>query len=381
MTSHRSAQAVNDGIAVQRGMIDELEEAIASKEIGRRADTLRRVTDLFVSGAAEFSDEQIALFDEVMGLLVREIEGSARASLGRRLADLPQAPPRIVRALALDDELAVAAPLLAQSERLDEATLIEGANSKSQGHLLAISRRKTLTEPVTDVLVERGDREVAQTTAANPGARFSEFGYSTLVRRCEDDAELALCMWSRAEVPRQHLLKLFAQASETVRLRLEAADRRKAGLVREVIAQASTRIQATTREHSADFAAARERVEALHTAGQLTVAALEGFARDGRFEETAIALSLLCDVPIAPVERALAQEWSEQVLVLAKAIGLTWSVTRSILLLQAGTRMSSTHELGRCREQFDKLKPETARKVMQFYRLREQAAKPPGQPS
>ena len=200
------------------------------------------MTDLFVSRAARFSDDQIALFDDVMGMLAKEIESSARASFGQRLATLPHAPPRIIRTLALDDAIEVAGPVLTQSEQLDEATLIEGAKTKSQDHLLAIAGRRALPETVTDVLVERGNQQVARSTAANAGARFSEFGLSTLVKRSEEDAELALCMWSRAEIPRQHLLKLFADASDAVRVKLEVADGRKANLLRTMIAQASNQI-------------------------------------------------------------------------------------------------------------------------------------------
>ena len=358
----------------QRTIIDELEEAIANKDIGQRADTLRRVTDLFVSGSSGFSDEQVALFDNVMGLLSSEIETSARASFGHRLAALPNAPPGIIRALAIDDVIEVAGPILAQSDRLDDATLIEGASTKSQDHLLAISRRKSLAAAVTDVLVERGDRRVAQSTAANPGARFSEFGYSTLVKRSEDDAELALRVWSRSEIPRQHLLKLFADVSEIVRHKLEASDRRRASMLRDMVAHASNQIQTESRECSADYAAARSYVQSLFDQGQLTMTLLETFADEGRFDETTVALSLLCDLSIGLVERALTQDQPEQILVLAKAIELSWDTTNALLLMRATTRGSSAHELDQCVAQFTKLKPDTAKKALQFYRLRERAA-------
>jgi uncharacterized protein (DUF2336 family) len=357
----------------QKSMIDELEEAIASKEIGRRADTLRRITDLFVSGAAAFSDDQIALFDEVMGLLTREIESSARAAFGHRLATLPQAPPRIIRALALDDAIEVAGPILAQSGQIDEATLMESAKTKSQDHLLAISRRPVLVEALTDVLVQRGNELVAQSTAENPGAKFSEFGYSTLVKRSENDPELALRMLSRPEIPRQHLLKLFADASETVRLKLAAADHRKAILLRDMVAQASNQIQTQTREQSADFVAARFSVQFLHESGKLTKSQLETFAREDKFDETIIALSFMCDLSIGLVERAMVEDRSEQILVLAKAIGLPWSTTSALLLMQAGTKGSSAQEIEQCLAKFNKLQPDTAKKAVQFYRLRERA--------
>ena len=55
----------------------------------------------------------------------------------------------------LDSAIEVAGPVLSHSERLDDPILVESAMTKSQDHLLAISRRKALAEPVTDVLVEK----------------------------------------------------------------------------------------------------------------------------------------------------------------------------------------------------------------------------------
>ena len=144
------------------------------------------------------------------------------------MARIAEAPPEVMRALALDDALEVAAQVLQHSEGLDDNVLVESAKTKGQGHLMAISRRKALAEAVTDVLVERGDSHVALSTAQNPGARFSDFGYSTLVQRSQGDDDLAITVWSRPEIPRQHQLQLFDQASEAVRSKLEAADPRKA---------------------------------------------------------------------------------------------------------------------------------------------------------
>jgi uncharacterized protein (DUF2336 family) len=361
-------------MSAQPTLIDELESLIANREIGRRAEVLRRVTDLFGSTSAQFSDDQIALFDDVMLRLAREIDSSARAAFGERLAAIPQAPPQVTRALALDDEISVAGPVLANADGLDEATLLESARTKSQQHLLAISRRASLVESVTDVLVERGDQQVALSTAANPGAKFSEFGYSTLVQRSESDGDLALCVWSRSGLPRHHLLKLFATASEAVRSKLAAADRGKADLIRDMVAKASEQLQSEARAGSADYAAAQVSVRALHQRGELSEGSLSSFARTGRFDEATVALSIMCDLPVGLIERALVQEQPDTILVLAKAIGISWETTRAIIQLKPGARERSGNELEQWRERFAKLKPETARKAIQFYRLRERTA-------
>jgi uncharacterized protein (DUF2336 family) len=358
----------------QQGLLDELEDALTRQDIGRRAEILRRVTDLFVATSAGCSDEQIALFDEVMSRLVEEIDISARVVFGQWLAVNPDAPPNFMRALALDDEVAVAEPVLLQSDRIDEETLVESAKTKSQSHLLAISRRENLAAAVTDVLVERGNSEVALSTARNASAKFSDFGYSTLVRRSRDDDGLALSVWARPEIPRQHMLQLFERASAAVRAKLESADPRKADLIRSLVVNASDKIQADTRNTIAGYADKRTRIEALHAAGGLDAAQLATFARDRLFDEVAIALSVMSDLPTGLVERALISDRPEQILVIAKAIGLGWETMRDILLLKSGSAGRSTEELDQCATTFARLQLATAKQAIGFYRLRERAA-------
>src|SRR6201992_842448 len=148
-------------------LLDELQVTLAHGTVARRVETLRRVTDLFISGAVEFSDDQIALFDDVFQCLMHHIEVSAKALLSNRLPPIDRAPPLTVRALAFDDLIEVAAPVLSQSERLDDQALIDTARNKSQAHLKAISLRKVLSGAVTDVLVQRGNDEVVQSAVNN----------------------------------------------------------------------------------------------------------------------------------------------------------------------------------------------------------------------
>lgn len=358
-------------VSDRKAVIDELEAAMGDHDVASRADALRRVTELFLSGCHSFNEEQVALFDEVMGRLVEGIEEAARAAFGKQIVMIPNAPLKVSRKLALDDSIAVAAALLTHSERLDQQTLIEGAKTKSQSHLFAISKRRILSEDVTDVLVERGDKSVVVSTAGNSGARFSHFGYSTLVTRSKADEELALTVWSRAEVPREHLLRLFETATEDVRRKFQTADRTKAALVRDMVKRAADEIQTQIREDSAEFRAAQQAVQWLHRSGNLTEARLREFAERGKFEETTVALSLLCDMPLGAIERALVDGEDDHILVLAKAIGLSWPTAYAVTQLSA---RRPSRDPDRCLAKFNKLRVETARTAVKFYRLRERAS-------
>ncbi len=362
-------------MTVHNALIYELEEALSHGSAERRAKTLRRITDLFVFGSSQFSKEHIAVFDNVFKHLIADIERSARVTLADRLALLPHAPPQVIRTLAFDDEIDVAGPVLTRSEQLDNATLVENARTKSQQHLLAISRRKAIAETVTDVLVERGNRDVALSAAQNAGANFSETGYIRLVRRSEGDDELAKAVGSRPEIPRQQFLKLLTTASAAVRHVLEAANPGHAREVRDVVAEVTSAIQLKTATASRDFAAAQALVESLRTAGRLTEGNIVAFARAGKFEETAVALATMCGVPIDIVERAMVQDSAETILIVAKAIGLSWATTQAVLMLSGDKHGMPANSLEQCRIVYNKLKRETALQVVKFHQTR-QTVKP-----
>jgi len=153
-------------------LIQKLDSSISHSTDERRSVMLRHLTDLFLVSSDQYSEEDIDLIDDVFVRLVGTIEQSSRALLSLRLAPVPVAPPKILRLLACDEAIEVAAPVLTQAEALDIGTLIECARTKNQEHLLAISRRKSLPDKLTDVLVERGDQQVVLSTAKNAGSRF-----------------------------------------------------------------------------------------------------------------------------------------------------------------------------------------------------------------
>ena len=361
-------------MSAQAHLIGELQGALESRDPSGRADVLRRVTDLFIDGSGRFTDDQIELFGDVMSRLVRTIGRAARAEFGSRLASVSDAPAGVIRTLAFDDAIEVAAPVLAFSGRLEDAAPVENAQTKSQGHLRAISGRRSLAEAVTDILVKRGNHQVVAGAAANPGARFSTSGMSILIKRAQDNGDLALCVWARPDIPRHDLVRLFVQASEIVKTRLELADRQQAALVRTAVAEASDAIQTTARAGSSEHAQALAIVQTLHSLGQLDEARLLAFARERDFDKTAVALSLMCDLPIGLIERVLVQSEPEQLIVFAKAIELSWDTAKAILTLQAGRGGVARERLNQCLASFFRLQPKTARTALRLYRQREQAS-------
>ncbi len=352
-------------------LLDELEVALASGPDARRVEMLTRIAELFVNGAPHYSEEQIALFDNVMMRLLDTTDAKARAKLGRRLAPIANAPKNVVHTLASDEAIEVAQPVLSHSERIGDGKILSFAVSKSQQHLAAIARRTTLSEPLTDVLAERGDRNVLQLMVKNPGARFSDAGLHLLVRRAADDQALAAEMGKRGDV-RQWLAEKAARAERGLAAEQMNSGPSPRGAVSELADGGSG-----NRKASLDFIAARAEVERQNRAHPIGDADVYLYARDRKFAETAAALSLLCEAPFEVVERALLDPSAELVLIFAKVAGLSPATTRVVLLLHAADRGMSSDAIEQALASFELLKPEAAQRVLSFFRAR---AKKPTEP-
>lgn len=356
-------------MSAHTSLIPELEEVVEHGSSERRAETLKRITAFFVDGASRFNEDHVRLFDDVFGRLIAEIESKSRAELSEQLAPLGNAPATVVRQLAHDDDISIAGPVLLQSDRLDESDLVDIAKTKSQAHLLAISGRAGIAEPVTDVLVSRGDTAVMQRVVENQSSRLSEGSFSTLVDKAENDGTLAEKVGLRPDIPPRLFGDLLLRAPDAVQQRLFATARSETQAeFRRVLAKASTEIGAGSAPP--DYSAAQQAVQALRHAGKLDEVALVHFAKQNRHEETAAALASLCAVPIEVVDRLMKGDRPDPVLILCKAAGWGWPTAKAIIAARNGGNGASSQALDSAYANFERLSPATAQRVMRFWQVR-----------
>jgi uncharacterized protein (DUF2336 family) len=353
--------------AENRSLIDELNAAVATGGEKERQRILERIADLFAAGSRGYSGAQIALFDDVLRELAADIEVRARAKLARKLAHIEGAPPKLIRSLAFDDEIEVAEPLLMHAQQLSDADLVENASTKSQRHLFAIAQRLRLSEKVTDVLVERGDRRVIHKVVSNRGARFSLAGYGKLTHRARRDRTLTLALGRRSDLPRQYFLKLLETASASVRAKLEAADPHAAAAIRDTVDDVATGLQHEVRKASRRYTTALRDTNRVFNAQPFTEGVIHARAHAQEFARTVVALAKLGRFPVDLVERALLDKGEDMILILAKAAGCSWTTVKELLLMYVAERNLQTEDLARIFERYSKLAPDTARNIVNFY--------------
>jgi uncharacterized protein (DUF2336 family) len=232
-----------------------------------------------------------------------------------------------------------------------------------------MSTRLGINEALSEILVERGDREVARTIANNQRAELSVNAFSTLVKRAEQDGVLAEKVGMRTDIPPRLFRQLLIQASEVVQKRLLAkAKPETQSEIRRILAQVTDEVAAKAAPRN--YAAALAAVRGLHKERKLGEADVTEFAKTGKYEETIAALATLCAVPVEVVDRLMNGERADPVLILARAIGFGWPTVKAILNARPGGK-PSPQTLDAARENFERLTATTAQRVVRFWQVRQ----------
>lgn len=301
----------------------------------------------------------------------------ARAQLSRRLARVDHAPTEIIQRLAKDDEIEVAAHVLAHSRQVATGTLVDVALTKGQDHLYAIAGRINLPEAVTDVIVDRGEPRVIRSLASNATARFSDTGYAGMVARAGTDDDLTEILGLRPDLPFQFRKDLLRRATEEVRARLtaNAPPELKDEIGRVLISIAGSAAVPAIPRPPQDFTRAEASVRQMKSIGNLSEPAILTFAETNRFDEIAAALAVENNVPTAMMARVLAGTRHDLVLIPCKAAGLSWATVETILTRRPTIQPLNPPTLLAAAQDYRRLTAETAQRTLRFWLLHDKVEK------
>lgn len=195
------------------------------------------MADLFIAEDGTHSDRERSLMLNILEQVIADAERTVRRTLSRKLADMPDAPPDLIRYLAADDA-DVAFPILTRSRVLFDEDLIEVIRNRTLEHQLAIAMRYSVSEAVSAALVESGEISVIETLLQNDNANLSQRTLRYLVeqarrldafqepllsrRELGPDLAKKLFIWVSAAL-RHRIVDRFALDSETVDLLLQEA--------------------------------------------------------------------------------------------------------------------------------------------------------------
>lgn len=353
--------------------ISRLPELIALAEEGsseKRRALLRELTENFFGTPTRTENEDI-LYGAVLAKLADDMELAVRAELSARFASIPDAPRALIRRLANDDA-AVAGAVLTHSPVLTDEDLLNVVRKHGQDHLRAVSARPSVSEAVSDVIVERGDDETLGTLLRNDGARLSRKASETAVERAKANPALHDATVSRAGLPPDLLNDMYFVVEARLRNQiLEQNARMDPALLDAALAAGRARVATDDGALPADYSECLAYVEELKAAGQLTPQMLARFLRSGDGRTSfLIALAQLSDIDFYTARQIVERRELDALAVVCKsadldrALFLTYAV---VLLNDDGDAMTKAHAYARM---YAELSREAALRTLRFWRMR-----------
>jgi uncharacterized protein (DUF2336 family) len=338
-----------------------------------RQELLREVTDMFLVTPDALTPTEIDYFGDIMGRLVFEMEMAVRQHLAETLSTVGAAPPDLVNRLA-NDAIEVARPVLSKSGVLKDTDLLEIIRKCGQEHLLAVSKRETVSETVADALVEKGDDAVLGALAGNAGATISRGAMEKMVERSENSEVLQAPLVHRGDLPPDLMKKMFGFVSDALRQHILSTF---AGLnesqVDELMSEAESWYGAGPMK--GEMTPAEKFIQRKEQLNQLNPAMLVKLIREGKMAEFIAGLARLGRIDMSVARQTATETSGEKLAVVCKALEIDNDVFAELVGLTDPKKLRSADDRAALIGVYRRITAESAQRAMRFLRTRQKLKK------
>lgn len=348
-----------------------LKNLSASTSSDERRELLRKVTDALTNNARQPSEEEFAQLDQVLSLAASEYSVQVRTEFARLVAASVTRFCHASEQFAMDD-IEVAMPVLRHSQALTEEALLRVVAEKGQAHLLAVTKRDTVSTRVSEALVSKGSDEVVSSLLANARAQISDSTYEAVARRAETSKMLQAPFVRRQGVPIDLLNDLYMKVEKELRQEIvKKFDSVPPAELEKAFERSRAKVTTAFRQVPEDMALARKRLSLIESNKQLQPQILPTLLREGKESRTTfkLALASLVDVPFDVIEPAVETPDIDTLALLCRGA----SFDRGLFVTIAIGLDASEKGLGRA-EEFGKLYEsvpvQAAQRALRFWKVR-----------
>jgi len=271
-----------------------------------RAELARKIGRLMPDLNKEENEKLRALTIETLEKLAHDQLPRVRAILAEEIKWLDNVPAKVIRKLAFDLEMIVAAPILEYSPLLSDADLMEViATAKANEALTAIAKRKFLSSNVADAIVTSLEVPAVAALLANPDAQVREETLNKIIEQAENIRDWHQPLVMRVDLS-QRAIRRIASFVGAALVEMLGENHKLDGETRTYLnQQLRHRIDAGEEAHRSEEDQAAGEVEAARLKGKLDDGFVDGAAEAGKREVVVLALASLAHVPVETVRKIL----------------------------------------------------------------------------
>ncbi len=358
--------ANNDDIS-----LDELFALAQDKSSEGRQTLFENMRDLFLDNGRSVSDRERALMSEILRRLVHDVEKNLRKSLAENLSKRSDTPHALIVELA-NDEFEVAHPILIESNVLQDQDLIETIKHRTMAHQLAISMRNTLSEDVSEALVETGEQDVIANLLNNHGAKISRHVMDYLVSESKRVDSYQNPLVQRPELPPELAERMSWWVSAALREHISGKFNLDLGELDDAIETVTSEQFGAEPDTAAPTSKADDLVERLSDLGELNASFLVKALRQSEISLFEAAFCKLTGLKTKLLRRILFEPGGEALVLLCRAIDVGTDTFAEIFELSRRAKDReeeiSEEQKTRLSTLYDKTKPEDAKRILKRWR-------------
>ena len=351
--------------------VRQLIDLARDKSTQGRSQLVNAIGDLMDDSGRILSLQEKALMNDILKKLIQDVARPIRKALAEKLSQSPNAPQEVVHILG-NDEFDIASPILLKSDLLTDEDLVEIVRHRTLSHRLAIAMRRTVSEVVCDALIATNSVDVIKTLLENNGAQISQATLAYLVDQSKSVDEFQEPLLRRKELDPELVKRMYVWVSAALRTFIVenfAVD----------TVELDVMMNAITNQQLAQVAEATEDDPAVSLARQL--ARRDGLAPDvlvqtirrGEIPLFEAMMAELTNLKPGVVRKLMYEDGGEGFVIACRASNIDRAnfTTLFLLLQRARTHqaVADPYQLSRSLELFDRLKPETARKVVERWKI------------
>ncbi|MEM1364380.1 MAG: DUF2336 domain-containing protein [Pseudomonadota bacterium] len=354
-------------------MLQDLLKLAGQDDQNSRTVLVDQLADMFLGDDTDHTDNEEELFTDVMTDLINGVDQDAQIRVANKFADADATPRPMARRLAFNDEPEVAAPVLERSNVLTEDDLVEVAESKSEDHLMAITKRPQLSERLTDAIIDRDMDAPISSAARNLGASFSESGFEKMVDKAASGVgEIADALSFRQDVPADVADKLLENLPPAAKVRfLSLMCNDEAGAA-DMIREAAFTVEKAARQKRATVLEAKALVAEIQDGTRNIDEALGELAEARQVDTLCVVLGDQTGLKKRRVESVLKKPDSTAFVVLCRALSLETDTFRQLFKLRSNLLMKR-YDLDKAAADYQLIDVELANQTLDHLRRTELA--------
>lgn len=289
-----------------------------------------------IAGAYSFSQlhpSEFKIAEQIFRLLLRDTELRVRTSLAQHIKNSTTIPRDIVLAMSRDVD-SVSLPIIQFSEVFTDEDLVELVKSSHDvTRFLAVSKRRVVSEVVSNALLQKDNEQVAAALVGNSGAEIGEDDLVGIVSKYNDNEGFMEALGNRPRLPIAAAEKLLSVVSES----LAESLKQKYHLAKEVISQEAAQSHESEAlqlvKNVEDDASIEALVAQMQSSGRLSPSVILSALCQGNFAFFEASLARLSNIPVKNARLLITDKGDLGFRALYNKSGLTDSMLPAIRLL------------------------------------------------